>query len=264
MFGPELRFVFDRDNGSDLQKTVVCHTRVPDTPEGLENLYVRLRIPNVGRSAAEEVEVILKRVSRRMEGGYVPVNDFLPLNLTWTNISKPYYPLIPPGVDRHLDVFKLQEPGDLRRTLLSERRCPQLLMHPHNFDRVADVRSTEYVLRPAKPWPLPARACNGSEKCPSRACDCVRKGRVFMDSGTRSSRACHCGRRIARECLKTQLFVLIPKERSFKDGPLLKLPSVRSRNRVVRNDCVLSGTFPHLHPSSGQSSHRRSEAITKP
>src|SRR5712692_11987050 len=58
--------------------------------------YFRIRVQNSGNAIAKTVEVFVEEVShRRADGTFEKCEDFLPLNLLWSNYGQPYFPSIP-------------------------------------------------------------------------------------------------------------------------------------------------------------------------
>ena len=83
--------------------------------------YCRIQVTNTGKAAAEQLEIYLKRLERQEAGGYVPINDFLPMNLVWTHIGSPILPALSPGFPRYCDLG-FAAPVDGRRILFGDER----------------------------------------------------------------------------------------------------------------------------------------------
>ncbi len=76
--------------------------------------YLRFWIENVGRSAAESVEVFVSDMKRQAgDGTFQPVPAFMPMNLRWSHATPPqvFYPRIAPKMGRHCDLGHIVDPA---------------------------------------------------------------------------------------------------------------------------------------------------------
>lgn len=73
--------------------------------------YFRIRIRNIGWDTAENVEVSLEEVKKRVGKNYIIDYDFIPLNLKWSLWGERRTELpIPSDTYRHCDLAHLEEP----------------------------------------------------------------------------------------------------------------------------------------------------------
>lgn len=86
----------------------------------VDGYYFRLRIRNIGKSPAEQVEVFASELLYRTANGkFERVASFLPINLLWTHIKKPYRDAISPGMEKHCDLGHIIDPSN-RSSIASE------------------------------------------------------------------------------------------------------------------------------------------------
>lgn len=85
-----------------------CHQIQLTTTDGtsLKSLYLRLRITNIGSTAAENVEIIPVQVKKmRDDGSWAIVGTFLPISLVWSHFAPATNVIrVPVGLFRHCDL----------------------------------------------------------------------------------------------------------------------------------------------------------------
>jgi len=88
-----------------------------------DSIYLRILVANVGRAAANTVEVYARRLRvQRANGTWMPVSNFPHMNLKWANTGAVYNRLVP-GMAKHCDVAHITDPPN--RPQLREN-APQL------------------------------------------------------------------------------------------------------------------------------------------
>jgi hypothetical protein len=112
-----------------------------------DGYYFRLWVENTGSKLAERVQVCLYSVERRGDDrAFKKVDDFLPMNLTWThtvdkdNRPKVYLDALSPGVGHHCDIGVVFNP---------ELSCivapPEIRQHPGH--KLHSVRPEQTILK---------------------------------------------------------------------------------------------------------------------
>jgi hypothetical protein len=81
----------------------------------VEAFYFRFRVINTGRGKAEQVEVYASELKELVDGEaeeceFRPVERFLPQNLLWTHLSRPFYPTLSPGMEKNCDLGYIKNP----------------------------------------------------------------------------------------------------------------------------------------------------------
>ncbi len=110
----------------DCQKLKLGHKERSDdgvTYPTIDAYQFRLRVKNRGRYKAESVEVIAQGLCKRQVDGQSFKRDssFLPVNLLWTHLRQPFYPVISRGTHKHCDVVHFFRPSDRRNIPFEER-----------------------------------------------------------------------------------------------------------------------------------------------
>ena len=73
--------------------------------------YFRIRVMNKGKTPAKSVEVFLEEIQEKNEDDeFVVWKKFMPINLLWTHISKPYFPIIPSKMYKHCEIGHIIDP----------------------------------------------------------------------------------------------------------------------------------------------------------
>lgn len=72
--------------------------------------YLRLRITNTGNCEAMEVEVFAKDLKQHDRGEFKEVTRFAPMNLLWSNVRKPFLPILSPQIPKHCDLAHVARP----------------------------------------------------------------------------------------------------------------------------------------------------------
>lgn len=86
-------------------------------------VFLRVKVTNEGNEAATNVEVYAKRLFRRMENDWKPVDSFPSMSLVWANTNRQiFYPTIAPLMDRFCDVAHIHDPAQLEHPLLAGDR----------------------------------------------------------------------------------------------------------------------------------------------
>jgi hypothetical protein len=70
-------------------------------------VYVRIRVEHVKGSPAENVEIVVAKVWRRISKRWEVVETFLPLSLAWSHVRTPTA-RVPSGLFRHCDLGRFQ------------------------------------------------------------------------------------------------------------------------------------------------------------
>ena len=108
----------------DCHKTTlryVAHNMIQEAP----CYYFRLRVKNSGNGRAEMVEVFASELLReRADGTFAKMDSFLPMNLVWSHIRRPFFEAISPGMEKHCDLGHIAEP--IRRQQIPLEDNPQL------------------------------------------------------------------------------------------------------------------------------------------
>jgi hypothetical protein len=72
--------------------------------------WFRLFVRNSGRSPAEDIEVTINEVFRRVGDKWNIYSEFLPSSLVWTHLNKPFLPYLLPGTSKNLDLGYILDP----------------------------------------------------------------------------------------------------------------------------------------------------------
>ena len=122
---------------------------------------LRLRVKNLGKRKAENVQVRLDEVRRKQpDGSFAAIKEFPPMNLCWANGKREVLPMIYPRTDVHCNLahilkpsdrcmpFEYREEDDPNRTILSvdtferEYSLPHLLK-PGSYRLLVTVSSAD-------------------------------------------------------------------------------------------------------------------------
>jgi hypothetical protein len=105
-------------------KTSWTHPYPPGDPRYGPNLkieylpcyYFRLKISNVGNSAASHVEVFASALKhRRADQEFEPVLRFTPMNLVWAHNHAVYLPFLPPKMSKFCDLGHIIAPLERKK-----------------------------------------------------------------------------------------------------------------------------------------------------
>ncbi|MFQ6131630.1 MAG: hypothetical protein ACE5R4_06310 [Armatimonadota bacterium] len=73
--------------------------------------YVRLRVGNIGKRPAHNVEAFAAALQEeRADGGWAPRRAFLPVGLQWTHVDRTYLPVIHSGTEKLCDLAYVLDP----------------------------------------------------------------------------------------------------------------------------------------------------------
>lgn len=92
--------------------------------------YFRLRVTNTGNCEAREVEVFAKDLKRFKGPKWETVGRFAPMNLLWSNVRKPFLPILSPNIPRHCDVAHVVHPDNRKHV---HRALPDVEAPPGFF-----------------------------------------------------------------------------------------------------------------------------------
>jgi hypothetical protein len=74
--------------------------------------YLRIWIENVGNQRAEQVQVFASKLNRKQpDGTFAEVSSFLPMNLRWAHIDRPYLESLSPRMGQHCNVGYVADPN---------------------------------------------------------------------------------------------------------------------------------------------------------
>ncbi len=97
----------------DCHKTILNLANAGVVYAKIDCYYFRLRIKNSGNQRAELVEVFASELLRQQaDGSFLKVETFLPMNLLWTHIARPFFDAISPGMEKHCDLGSIIKPTD--------------------------------------------------------------------------------------------------------------------------------------------------------
>lgn len=75
--------------------------------------YLRIRVDNTGKRKAENVQIKLLGITRKhLDGSYVVVDEFPPMNLAWAQKHRVVLPAIYPHTYEHCDLAHVFRPSD--------------------------------------------------------------------------------------------------------------------------------------------------------
>jgi len=96
----------------DCHKTVLkSFDRQGHVIDAADCYYLRLRVGNSGNQRAEMVEVFASELSKRqVDGSFKRMDSFLPMNLVWSHIRRPFLDAISPGMEKLCDLGHIVEP----------------------------------------------------------------------------------------------------------------------------------------------------------
>jgi len=90
---------------------------IPETPlvsRFADCYFLRLWVRNLGNVRAEKVQVFAEKLSKRIvDGTFIPVRDFMPMNLCWAHTNEIFAEGISPLMGRHCDLGHITFPGAL-------------------------------------------------------------------------------------------------------------------------------------------------------
>jgi hypothetical protein len=99
------------------RQTVTIYDPTSRRPSYESNLeipcyYFRLCITNTGNCEAREVEIFAKSAKRHHEikGEFEDVDRFVPMNLLWSNVRKPFLTNLSPQIPKHCDLAHVVRP----------------------------------------------------------------------------------------------------------------------------------------------------------
>jgi hypothetical protein len=116
----------------DCNRIPLAQRKPVQTQEGLElafvfsaeTHYVRVRVQNIGKAGAEDLEVSALEVRHRVgpDPHFQPMQMSTPWNLTWKDLQSNVLPRLPPGGQRHFDIGHVVDPKK-RGQILGEDRA---------------------------------------------------------------------------------------------------------------------------------------------
>ncbi len=88
----------------------------------------RLRVENEGNGKAESVEVVAQHLSKRQVDGqtFKPDPSFLPVNLLWTHLREPFYPVISRHTPKHCDLAHICHPSEREKIPFEQKTWPDV------------------------------------------------------------------------------------------------------------------------------------------
>jgi len=96
----------------DCHKTTLAYTHEGQIVRAADCYYFRLRVRNAGNQRAELVEVFAAELSKEQaDGSYRRIDSFLPMNLVWSHIRKPFFDAISPGMEKLCDLGHIVDPS---------------------------------------------------------------------------------------------------------------------------------------------------------
>ena len=93
-----------------------CHhipTTVKDingTVRQFDAFWFRLTVINCGRSAAQNLEVLVHNMQKKIDNSWHQLSEFLLSNLIWTHIAQQYLPILLPGTEKNVDLGHIIDP----------------------------------------------------------------------------------------------------------------------------------------------------------
>lgn len=106
--------------------------------------YFRLRVSNSGHHRAEMVEVYAAQLSKQQaDGSFKEMNSFLPMNLLWSHINKPY-DAISPEMEKLCNLGHIVEPPE--RSSFAMEDDPRLGIPPDKTVFSFDVATPSYTM----------------------------------------------------------------------------------------------------------------------
>lgn len=91
-----------------------CHKTYWKDPEKEHCYYFRLWVWNKGNIRAEKVQVFADKLSKKIvDGSFVPVEDFIPMNLRWAYSHEIFADGISPLMGKHCDLGHITSPNAL-------------------------------------------------------------------------------------------------------------------------------------------------------
>lgn len=98
----------------DCHKTFITKRQSPLrlSENGTDCYYLRIRVKNEGNRRAEMVEVfVADLLKKQADGTFKRVESFMPMDLLWSHIRKPFFDIISPGMEKHCDVGHIIDPA---------------------------------------------------------------------------------------------------------------------------------------------------------
>jgi len=93
-----------------------CH-HIPTTVRDINNsvqqfdaFWFRLTVRNRGRSAAQNLEVLIHDLEKQVDNSWRLLSEFLLSNLVWTHIAQQYLPMLLPGTEKNVDLGHVIDP----------------------------------------------------------------------------------------------------------------------------------------------------------
>ena len=116
----------------DCHKTTLASCDAVGRPINVADCYYfRLRVKNVGNERAELVEVFAAELSKEQaDGSFKRIDSFLPMNLVWSHIRKPFLDAISPGMEKLCDLGHIIDPS--KRTQFRVEDNPKLNVPPND------------------------------------------------------------------------------------------------------------------------------------
>jgi hypothetical protein len=118
--------------------------------------YLRALVENIGNETARNVEIYAKELKRESKDGrWERVEDFPPMNLTWSNPQPEHassLPSLPPGSRRHCDVGHILDPKDQKSMEAEDRSDLELEagMVSLTFDLINRPLHLGHIVKPGR------------------------------------------------------------------------------------------------------------------
>jgi len=89
-----------------------CHKTTAMSGQKLFSAFwFRLYVKNNGKSNATNLEVIIEKVDKLVDGKWITFPGFLPSNLVWTHINEPNLKNLLPGTTKNVDFGSILDPA---------------------------------------------------------------------------------------------------------------------------------------------------------
>jgi hypothetical protein len=116
-----------------------------------QSYYLRIRIRNIGTEPARNVQVYARSLTRIQGDARVPIPEFPPMNLAWSNRAHlTSYPLLAPDTDRFCDVAHIIDPPS--REIFGQEELPPFSLPPNqtalSFDLEIKPLTRTYIQGP--------------------------------------------------------------------------------------------------------------------
>jgi hypothetical protein len=129
-----------------------CHMGL--TAGGYNCYYFRLWVRNHGNVSATNVQLFASELSYETDlKQYVPIDNFLPMNLTWAHTMEIFRSRIAPEMGRHCDLGHIADPsfqkihGEARTDVPADRTIMSLALEQLPFNKIHLLRPGNYRLQ---------------------------------------------------------------------------------------------------------------------